>query len=98
MTLYLLKVIFSLMKDFIYALQKVLTLFIIFSIVLNELIFHFRKVYLELFELFSKSRTDNVALITSSQSVVCPRVTLGTSDKCRFLDRTHKDLEHVGLE
>lgn len=43
MKLYHLKVIFSLVKDLTYALQKVLNLFIIFSIVLNELIFHFSK-------------------------------------------------------
>lgn len=44
MKLYLLEVIFSLMKDFIICFTNVLTLFIIFSRVLNELIFHFSRV------------------------------------------------------
>lgn len=44
MKLYHLEVMLSLLKDLTYALQDVLSLFIIFSIVLSELIFHFSKV------------------------------------------------------
>lgn len=44
MKLYYLEVMFSLLKDLTYALQDVLNLFIIFSIVLSELIFLFSKV------------------------------------------------------